>query len=97
QHSPQGALEWQALRLSGTDPLAVRASKKLRGDELLITRMVGTRLKMELDRVPLWRGDHVEIKQLADDFARYVYLPRLRDPAVLVGAIRDALSLLLWR
>ena len=59
--------------------------------------MAGTRLKMELDRVPLWRGDHVEIKQLAEDFARYVYLPRLRSPEVLVKAIRDGLSLLLWR
>ena len=97
QPSPQGALEWKAFRLLGSEALAVRASKKLRHDELLITAMAGTRLKMELDKIPLWRGDYVEIKQLADDFARYVYLPRLRDPAVLVGAIRDGLGLLLWR
>src|SRR5207249_4907158 len=83
--------------LSGSDPLAVRASKKLRGEELLITAMAGSRLKMDLDRVPLWRGDHVEIQQLAEDFARYVYLPRLRSPAVLAGAIRNGLGLLLWR
>jgi hypothetical protein len=30
--------------------------------------------------VPLWRGDHVAIKQLVDDFARYPYLPRLAGP-----------------
>ena len=51
---------------------------------------------MELDRVPLWRGDHVAIKQLAEDFARYVYLPRLKDTAVLLAAVRDGLGLLLW-
>ena len=51
---------------------------------------------MELDRVPLWRGDHVAVKQLAEDFARYLYLPRLKDPAVLVGAVQDGLGLLLW-
>jgi hypothetical protein len=89
-------VEWQSFRLSGQDPLAVRASKKLRNDELLVTVLAGTRLRMELDRVPLWRGDHVPIKQLAEDFARYLYLPRLRDPAVLVGAIRDGLGLLTW-
>ncbi|MBM2811009.1 MAG: ATPase superfamily [Chloroflexi bacterium] len=97
QGSPQAALEFQAFRLSGQDPLAVRASKKLRNDELLITAMAGTRLEMELDRVPLWRGDHVEIKQLAEDFARYVYLPRLRGSEVLIGAIRLGLGLMLWR
>ena len=29
---------------------------------------------MELERVSLWRGDTVSIKQLADDFARYSYV-----------------------
>ena len=51
---------------------------------------------MELDRVPLWRGDHVAIKQLAEDFARYPYLPRLRDTDVLLHAVHDGLGLLLW-
>jgi Swt1-like HEPN len=97
QKSPQEAIEWQALRLpSGQDALAVRASKKLRNDELLLTGFAGTRLKMELDRVPLWRINHVAVKQLAEDFARYVYLPRLKDSAVLVGAVRDGLGLLTW-
>lgn len=55
QSTPQSPLEWQAVRLSGADALAVRASKKLRNDELLLTAFAGTRLRMELDRV-LWRG-----------------------------------------
>jgi hypothetical protein len=51
-----------------------------------------------MDRVPLWRGDgdHVAIKQLVDDFGRYLYLPRLKDAAVLLGAIRDGCALLTW-
>ena len=96
QSSPQANIEWQAFRLSGADPLAVRVSKKLRNDELLVTALAGTRLRLELDRVPLWRGDHVAIKQLVDDFARYLYLPRLQAPSVVLGAIRDGLGLLLW-
>ncbi len=52
---------------------------------------------MELDRIPLWRGDHVAVKQLAEDFAQYLYLPRLKDTDVLLGAIREGLALLTWR
>ena len=74
----------------------MRASKKLRNDELLVTGFAATRLRMELDRVPLWRGDHVAVKQLVEDFARYLYLPRLKDPAVLLGAVRDGCALLTW-
>ena len=96
QASPKDEGGWQAFRLSGQDSLAARASKKLRNDELLVTALAGTRLRMELDRVPLWRGNHVSIKQLAEDFARYLYLPRLADSAVLHGAIRDGLPLLTW-
>jgi predicted AAA+ superfamily ATPase len=96
QATPAAAIEWQASRLLGQDALAVRASKKLKNDELLITGFAATRLRMELDRVPLWRGDHVAIKQLAEDFARYIYLPRLKDASVLVGAIRDGLNLVTW-
>ncbi len=97
QSTPEAAVEWQALRLAGQDSLAVRASKKLRSEELLVPVLAGTRLRMELDRVPLWRGDHVEIRQLADHFARYLYLPRLAGPEVLIAAIQDGLGLLLWR
>ena len=46
--------------------------------------------------MPLWRGDHVAIKQLIDDFGRYLYLPRLKEAAVLLGAVRDGCALLTW-
>ena len=96
QSSPQAELQWQATRLAGQGSLAHRASRRMRNDELLITVFAGTRLRMELDRIPLWRGDHVSVRQLVDDFARYSYLPRLREPAVLLEAIRTGLSLMTW-
>jgi hypothetical protein len=80
QPTAQAPVEWHALRLSGTEPLAVRASKKLRNDELLIINLAASRLWMELDRIPLWRGDNVATRQVIDDFARYVYLPRVQAP-----------------
>ncbi len=96
QKDPQAAVECQAMRLSGQSPLAVRASKKIINDEALIILFAATRLRMELDKIPLWRGDHVAIKQLAEDFARYLYLPRLKDPAVLIGAVCDGMPLVTW-
>lgn len=96
QATAQSQMDWTPLRLTGHDPLAVRASKKLRNDEMLITGLAGTRLRLELDNVPLWRGDHVPIRQLIEDFGRYTYLPRLRDPHVLIDAVREGLGLLMW-
>jgi len=96
QNTPQAEVEWQAFRLSGQDGLAVRAGKELRKRDLLLAGMAGTVLRMELDKVPLWRGEHVAIKQLVDDFARYLYLPRLVDSQVLLDGIADGLSLLTW-
>ena len=96
QVRPDASMEWQAMRLSGQHSLAARASKKLKGDELLVTGFAATRLRMELDRVPLWRGDHVSIKQIVEDFARYPYLPRVSDPKVLLNAISDGSTLLTW-
>jgi predicted AAA+ superfamily ATPase len=97
QPNPQGPVVWQALRLAGSDALAVRASKKLRGEELLIASLGSTILRRHLDQVPLWRGDHVPVRQLVDDFARYLYLPRLAGPDVLLQAIRDGVALPTWK
>ncbi len=97
QSTPQAPVAWTASRLTGSDALAPRASKKLRSDELLVLNLGATILRKHMDDVPLWRGDSVGIKQLVDDFARYLYLPRLAGPEVLVQAIRDGMSLLTWR
>ena len=96
QTTPQADVEWQAIRLAGQGPLAERASRRMRNDELLVTTFAGTRLRMELDRIPLWRGEHVAVRQLVDDFARYSYLPRPKDPSVLLEAIRNGLALMTW-
>ena len=97
QRDSKASVEWQTVRLSGNDPLAVKVSKRLKNDELLITSFAATRLRMELDRVPLWRGDRVSIKQIVEDFARYLYLPRLIDSIVLLKAISEGVGLLTWR
>jgi predicted AAA+ superfamily ATPase len=96
QSKPQDAVEWSGFRLTGTESLGTRASRKMKSDELLIVNLAATRLRLELDNVPLWRGDHVPIKTLVEDFARYTYLPRLRDSGVLIDAIAEGVSMLTW-
>ncbi|MBC7252723.1 MAG: ATP-binding protein [Actinobacteria bacterium] len=97
QPDPRGKLAWSETRLQGQDPLAVRASRRMRNDGTLLTQLGGVNLRHELDRIPLWRGDHVSLRQLFDDFATYVYLPRLRDDEVLVGAVRDGIAQMSWK
>lgn len=96
QKDPQAAITWQAVRLSGAEALAVRASKRLRSDETLVSILGPTILRKHLDEVPLWRGDHVPVRQLVEDFARYLYLPRVAGPEVLAQSIRDGVGLLTW-
>ncbi|MBK9709775.1 MAG: DUF499 domain-containing protein [Kouleothrix sp.] len=96
QGKPQSAVEWQAIRLSGQDALAIRASKRLRSDEQLVRNLAASSLRLELDKIPLWRGDHVAIRQLVEDFGRYHYLPRLHSSAVLLDAIQAGINLNTW-
>ena len=96
QENAGAAVEWEFVSHSGRDKLAVRACRKLRSKELLITRFAPTRLRMELDNVPLWRGDYVSVKQLLEDFAKYPYLPRMSEPRVLLEAIGEGVALLTW-
>lgn len=96
QPDPKGEITWTDLKLQGQDSLATRAAKKLKGEECLLTQMGGVRLRTELDRIPLWTGNHVSIKQLIEFMARYLYLPRLRDEQVLIAAIQDGVNTLLW-
>jgi predicted AAA+ superfamily ATPase len=102
QTSPQADIEWQSFRLTGQEALASRASKKLKNDENLVVRLAPTRLRHELDRIPLWRAsesgvaNHVPLRQLQEDFARYLYLPRLGNMATLMDSVSEGLSLLTW-
>jgi predicted AAA+ superfamily ATPase len=97
QPNPKGEVAWTELKLQGQDHLATRAAKKLKGEEGLMVQMGAIRLRTELDRIPLWAGNHVSIKQLADYMARYLYLPRLRDEDVLLAAIHEGVESLSWQ
>jgi predicted AAA+ superfamily ATPase len=90
-------LEWDESRLSGPDPLAVRASRKLKNDGQLMTQFSALNLKLEMDKYHLWgEGDHVGLKQLWEYFARYPYLSRLLNADVLIAAVQGGFGQTTW-
>ena len=94
--NPTGPVRWETIRVSGSKPLAERVAEKLKGEESLIPAYAGSRLRFDIDRVPLWRGSHVGVDQLWDDYTQYLYLPRLTKRSVLEAAIRDGVRSLVW-
>src|SRR5581483_1500606 len=73
-----------------------RASSRLVNDGALVEDYAATQLRQQLDRIPLWRGNDVPVRQLWDDFAQYPYLPRLRDAQVLCAAVQQGCGKLTW-
>jgi len=90
------SFEWEELKTQGEGDIAKRVSQRLRNDGALYTRWNGTELRKQLDRIPLWRGEYVAVKQLVDDFARYLYLPKVKNDAVLAEAVADGLNNTMW-
>ncbi len=96
QASPQAPVQWNSSKLAGRGNLGELASRRLRSDELLLTSLGATILRKHMDDVPLWRGDHVPVRELVSYFAQYTYLPRLTGPNVLVEAIQNGVASLTW-
>jgi len=96
QSQPKDATSWEIIRLRGQGFLAERVSRRLQTEELMVDSFSGTRLRMELDSIPLWDGNHIEIRQMVEYFARYPYLQRVSKPQVLLRSIEDGLRLISW-
>jgi predicted AAA+ superfamily ATPase len=96
QKDASGEISWQAMRISSSDSIAIRVMKKLRSDESIIPVLAPTMLRKYLDEIPLWRGNHVAVKQLIEDFYKYLYLPRVLKPDTLLNAMMDGVKSIAW-
>ncbi|HMM43736.1 MAG TPA: hypothetical protein PKA95_17715, partial [Thermomicrobiales bacterium] len=97
QPDPTGPVEWQESRLLSQGTLAERAARKLINDGAMIVDTYGyALLRADLDRIPLWRGDDISVRELWELHAKYLYLPRLRDSRVLLETIRAGTNQMLW-
>ena len=99
QPEPARPAGWQVVKAEGSqDGLADRVSAKLRQGGLLATTYGSRNVRMDLDG-PLrsaWERGHVGVGDLWSYYQRYPYLTRLRDRAVLEGALRSALDDMMW-
>jgi hypothetical protein len=73
-------------------PAAVYDKASAKGDGIVKEALGGETLATRL--AELWPADrpHLPVAEIAEWFATYVYLPKLRDRMVLEAAIRDALA-----
>ena len=92
-------VKWDESKMNGSaqELYINRVTKKLFTQSQLYNDFAATELRMNLDRVPLWRGDNVPVKQLREDFAKYLYLPKLTSTELLRAAIEAGISLISWR
>ncbi|MEQ8652018.1 MAG: DUF499 domain-containing protein [Kiloniellales bacterium] len=92
QESAQADVEWMIAKVPTQDGLLARASKKLVSDEGLLPELGPARLDRELKKY-IWNDkDHLFLKDLWEYLNRYTYLPRVKGRAVLINAVRAAVS-----
>ena len=92
QESAQADVEWVSGKIPAQDGLLARASKKLVGEEGLLTELGPARLDRDLQKY-IWNGKpHLSLKDLREYLNRYIYLPRLKNQEVLIKAVQSAVS-----
>jgi hypothetical protein len=94
------AVERAVLVLNQVTHASVRAIQECLCQILQVDRSLGAVHAVLAEAATRARGLLVvperPLDLLVEDFARYIYLPRLKDPAVLLAAIREGVSLLTW-
>ena len=94
--TPGSAFDLEHLSIASKDraaiPAAVYEKAGPRGDSIAKETLGANVLALKLE--PLWPEErsHLAIAEVADWFASYAYLPKLRDRVVLENAIRDAVG-----
>lgn len=92
QTAGSNEIAWDEIRVAGEGSLAARASKKLVESGSLYTVLGGSVLKLHLDNWLWGDSSHITLTKIRDDFASYLYLPRLSSPGVLTKCVRTKLA-----
>jgi hypothetical protein len=85
-------LEQSLISSRDRNAIASGVYDKAKADGIVLEKLGIERLALALK--PIWPDDrpHLSVSEIADWFASYVYLPKLRDGVVLETAIRDAVA-----
>ena len=83
---------WEKLIVEGENPVA-KAAQKLRTDDFITDAFSPKILNQEMDQNNLWKnGDSLAIRELWEDYTRYLYLYRLTDYSVLSKALEAGIK-----
>jgi predicted AAA+ superfamily ATPase len=100
QPDPTGPIEWETTKTDGEGTLALRASRKLLNTGSFATAYAAELLRgllVDEDRLAaLWVDGDVSVNEIWDAFARYVYLPRLRDMTALATTVANGPNSITW-
>ena len=92
QESAQSDVEWTTAKVPSQDGLLARASKKLVSDQGIWPELGPDNLNRQLEKY-IWNGkSHLQLKDLWEYLNRYVYLPRIKNQAVLKKTVQSAVS-----
>lgn len=72
--------------------MLARASKKLIGEEGLLTELGPTRLDRDLQKYIWHDRPHLQLRGLREYLNRYIYLPRIKNQEVLRRSVQSAVS-----
>jgi predicted AAA+ superfamily ATPase len=96
-NNPQGEIEWEEARVQGTDSPVLRASRRVIIDDHLKHVYAPSILRMQALDDYLWKNkDHIDLKSLWEYLTQYLYLPRLKDQAVLLKCVEDGVISTIW-
>ncbi|MHB9291036.1 hypothetical protein Holit_00106 [Hollandina sp. SP2] len=84
---------WSFSRVSGLNDPVSKAAQKMRDDELLIDALSPKILSMEMAQFNLWKDrNHIQVRELWEDYAKYVYLHRVKNRAVLFKTLETGVK-----
>jgi hypothetical protein len=101
QPDPTGAIEWEMIKADGQGSLGVRTSRKLVNAGSLGIAYASELLRGLLNAdgalSPMWAQGYTTVNALWDAFARYPYLPRLKNLETLCATARDGANPITWQ
>ena len=102
-HQPDatGPVKWESVKAEGQGTLAARASRRLVNSGSLGVAYSAELLRGLLSEggvlSSMWTDGYTTVNALWDTFARYPYLPRLKNQAVLSATVRQGASPISWQ
>ena len=100
QPDPTGPIRWESIKADGQGSLSVRASRKLVNSGSLGVAYAAELLRGLLSDggvlSSMWADGHTTVNELWDAFAKYPYLPRLKNMDILAASVRQGANPIAW-